>query len=183
MDRSNHLQDQRKNTFVQYSVGNKNFHTITLMITVLTTAIGGGSMMRIIPNVYNYDIYYIFVVFLGAIKPFLLISILSFRMGPFMNHLSIADTIGSVYGKYPRAITALLSICLCISLTSIEINIISDIIRIYIRSIDHRVITFMVALYLISYTILGGVRAITVSDVLQFIILMTILFLIIKFYL
>lgn len=157
---------KKENTFIQYALGNKQFHTNTLVVTVLATVFGGGIMMRSIPNVYNVGMHYIIFLFAWSIS-LGLISLLVLRMGPFMGHLSLAETIGSVYGKCPRAIAALLGICFSIGLVSIQINVMSSAIVMCIDSIDPRIVTVPATLILIAYAILGGVRAITITDALQ----------------
>ncbi|AXI23990.1 Sodium:solute symporter family protein [Cardinium endosymbiont of Sogatella furcifera] len=171
---------KKENKFIQYALGNKQFHTNTLVVTVLATAFGGGVMMRGIPNVYNIGTHYIISLFAWSIS-FGLISLLGLRMGPFMTHLSVAETIGSVYGKYPRTITALLGICWSIGIVSIQINVMSSTIVMCIDSIDPRIVTVPATLILIAYAILGGVRAITITDILQFATFTIIIPLLIKF--
>ncbi|WP_339044161.1 hypothetical protein [Cardinium endosymbiont of Tipula unca] len=43
-------------------------------------------------------------------------------MKPFMRHLSMAETMGSVYGIIPRVVTALASIATSIAAIAIQIN-------------------------------------------------------------
>ncbi|TSJ81407.1 MAG: sodium:solute symporter family protein [Candidatus Cardinium sp.] len=172
---------QKAITFRKYAVGNKRFHTTTLVITVLATACGGGMLMRELPNIYKYGIHHIaFLLIINAMKDYI-ISLLGFRMGPFMTHFSIAETIGSVYGKYPRVIAALLSICFSIGVVAIQINVMSLAIGMCIESIDPRIVTVPATLILIVYSMFGGVRSVTITDILQFITIPIIILLIIKF--
>ncbi|WP_419241877.1 sodium:solute symporter family protein [Cardinium endosymbiont of Nabis limbatus] len=170
----------QKTTFRAYAVGDKRFHTNTLVVTVLATAFGGGVLMRNMPHIYDDGISCILYSF-GTPLSFWIISLLGIRMDPFMNHLSIAETIGSVYGKYPRWITALLAICFSIGLVAIQINVVTSAIGMCIDSINPRMVTVWATLILISYAILGGVRAITTTDVLQFVTFIIIIALFIKF--
>ncbi|WP_419241663.1 sodium:solute symporter family protein [Cardinium endosymbiont of Nabis limbatus] len=170
---------QKPTTFRTYAVGNKRFHTTTLVVTILATVFGGGALMRELPNVHELGIHRI--VFLCA-RPvsFWIMSLLGLRMGPFMEHLSVAETIGSVYGKYPRIIAALLGICFSLGIVSIQINVMSSAITMCIDSIDPRMVTILATLILITYSIFGGVRAITITDILQFATFTIIIPLIIK---
>ncbi|WP_339044362.1 hypothetical protein [Cardinium endosymbiont of Tipula unca] len=45
-------------------------------------------------------------------------------MKPFMHHLSMAETMGSVYGQAPRVITALSSIAASIAIVAMQINVV-----------------------------------------------------------
>lgn len=53
-------------------------------------------------------------------------SRLALRMGPFMQHLSIAETMGSIYGKYTMLITGLDSALNCIIMVTTQITIMSE---------------------------------------------------------
>ncbi|WP_243018127.1 MULTISPECIES: sodium:solute symporter family protein [Candidatus Cardinium] len=168
-------------TFREYAVGNKSFHTNTLVFTTLATIIGGGVMMFYIPRFYDRGIFYTISLIISYVIRYAMLSLLGLRMGPFMQHLSIAETIGSIYGKYPRLIVACLSICWMIVVVSVQINVMSSIIAMCIDSIDPRIFTMLATLILIIYATFGGIRAVTVTDVWQFITFTIMIPLLIKF--
>ncbi|WP_419241189.1 sodium:solute symporter family protein [Cardinium endosymbiont of Nabis limbatus] len=167
-------------TYREYAVGNKRFHTTTLVFTVLATTFGGGIIMSGVPNIYAIGMKFIVFSFIMALV-FYTISLLGLRMGAFMKHFSIAETIGSIYGKYPRAIAAVLGTCLSIAVVTIQINVMSFAIGMCIDSINPRTLTVLATLVLIAYAMLGGVRAIAITDVLQCITFIVIMALLIKF--
>ncbi|MGI2257183.1 sodium:solute symporter family transporter [Candidatus Cardinium hertigii] len=158
---------RKKTTFREYAVGNKQFSTSTLVATVLATAFGGGGLIRTVECVYDLGLYWVFFILLGVVD-FWIMSKLVLRMGPFMQHLSMAETIGSIYGKYPRIMAALIGICNSICTITMQIIVISSSISICLTSIDPNVITIFSTLLLIFYSMFGGVRAVTYTDVLQF---------------
>ena len=90
-------------------------------------------------------------------------------MAPFMQHLSIAETMGAVYGKLPRIITALSSIGTSIASLAIQINVMTLAIGICLESVNPRIITIFATVALIFYSTSGGIRAVTFTDVLQFV--------------
>ncbi|MEF2228984.1 MAG: hypothetical protein V3581_03030 [Candidatus Cardinium sp.] len=167
-------------TFREYAVGNKRFRTTTLVVAVLATIFGGGVLIREVPNIYGSGMSQILLLLIVPVA-FWIVSLLGLRMDPFMEHLSIAETIGSVYGKYPRVITALLGIYFSIGLIAIEINVMSASIGMCIDSINPHIVTVLATLVLITYAMLGGVRAITITDMLQFAALTIIIPFIVKF--
>ena len=89
-------------------------------------------------------------------------------MAPFMHNLSMPETIGSVYGKYPRMIAALASIYFSTAALTIQIKIMSMTIGICGNTNNHRWITLLATLILIFYSTFGSIRAVTFTDVLQF---------------
>ncbi|MGI2298858.1 sodium:solute symporter family transporter [Candidatus Cardinium hertigii] len=160
---------RKKTTFREYAVGNKNFSTATLVATVLATDFGGGGLVRNVECGHNLGLWWIVLGFLTCFG-FLLVSRLALRMGPFMQHLSMVETLGHIYGKYPRIIAAVVCICGCIVTVTIQINIISQAIKICMNlSKLSYVVPVFATFLLIFYSIFGGVRAVTYTDVLQFI--------------
>ncbi|MGI2257194.1 sodium:solute symporter family transporter [Candidatus Cardinium hertigii] len=157
---------RKKTTFKEYAIGNKQFATATLVATVLATIFGGGGLMRNVTCTHELGLPWI-VLTLDCFGLWI-IAKLALRMGPFMQHLSMADTIGNVYGKYPRIVAALFSICNCIVSVSIQVNVISQAISMALGYVGSPVITIFSTLVLIFYSTFGGIRAITYTDVFQF---------------
>ncbi|WP_419241139.1 sodium:solute symporter family protein [Cardinium endosymbiont of Nabis limbatus] len=165
---------RRHTIFREYAIGNRQFSTATLVITLLASYYGGGILIRnvsIFPS--NRFFWIIWQFFINGLI-FLTISWLAGRMHKLTYHLSMPETIGRVYGKYPRMITALTGIFYLIVFLAIQINVISQAIRICIAS-DIHTITILTTIILCIYTMLGGIHAITFTDVWQFIIFFSII--------
>lgn len=87
----------KSTSFREYAVGDKQFATATLVATVLATAYGGGGLIRNVQQVHNLGLYWIILTFLAGFDLYI-ISRLALYMSRFMYHLSMPETIGSVYG-------------------------------------------------------------------------------------
>ncbi|MDN5246881.1 MAG: sodium:solute symporter family protein [Candidatus Cardinium sp.] len=162
----------RKDTsFREYAVGHKQFATATLVATVLATAYSGGGLIRNVQYSYKCGLCWIIIALFVNSFSIWLFSRLMVRMPLFMHNLSIAETIGNVYGKYPRMITALVAVGS--SIMSITIQIIAMVhavsICVALDGLNARIITIFASFILIFYSIFGGVRAVTITDILQFI--------------
>lgn len=160
---------RKKTTFREYAIGNKQFSTPTLVATVLATLYGAGGLLRNINETHQLGLWWILLSILDSFFCFWIISKLSLRMGPFMQHLSMAETIGHIYDRYPRIIAAFVGICGSIVGITIQISVISKALNISLGLHDHHVPTILATLLLIFYSSFGGVRAITYTDILQFI--------------
>ena len=165
---------RKTTTLKEYAIGRKDFTTATLVATVLATAYGGGGLIRTVEQVHIHGLYWIIVMLLGMINIVLLIP-LSLRMTPFMNNLSLAETMGQVYGKWPRIITALTGICISIASLAIQINVMTQAISMCITDVNPALLAIISTLILIFYSTFGGIRAVTITDVLQCITFMVIL--------
>ncbi|WP_243553019.1 sodium:solute symporter, partial [Candidatus Cardinium sp. cBcalN2] len=160
---------RKKITFREYAVGSKSFATPTLVATVLATDYGGGMLLRNVEQVHSRGLYWIMLVLSTSFLSYWIISCLAVRMGPFMQNFSMAETIGRVYGRYPRAVAAASFICAAIPGLALQITAMSKAMAICAGSVDPKKLTILSTLILIFYSIYGGIRAVTFTDVLQFI--------------
>lgn len=159
---------RRATTFRSYAVGDKQFSTATLVMTLLATFFGAGHIRWLVVGGCARELHITLSHIVACFVFFGFISRLALRMGPFMDHLSMAETIGSIYGKYPRFITALSHICTSVAVVSIQlIAIVCILSSIGLDSFHPRILTIFATLILILYSIAGGIRAITFTDVFQ----------------
>lgn len=152
----------------EYAIGNKNFATATLVATLLATLYGGGALMRTVQQIYNQGIYYIIILLADSISIWIW-TLLIPHMGPFMYHLSTAESIGSVYGTWPRIISALFGVVRSLITIVTQINVVTSAVTICIPKIDSHAITVAISLIFVTYSSLGGIRSVTFTDVMQFI--------------
>ncbi|MGI2298616.1 sodium:solute symporter family protein [Candidatus Cardinium hertigii] len=174
------LANKPATTFREYAVGNKRFPTAMLVASILGTSFGGGTVIHNVRMIYDHGLLDIIKLILCSSWIWLTYSVLTLRMTPFMQHLSIAETIGKVYGKYPRAITALSCICLYTAIIVGQILAISIGINMFVDSVNPHIITAITTLMIITYATYGGIRSITTTNVLQFISFMIIILLLAK---
>ncbi|CDG49476.1 sodium:solute symporter family protein [Cardinium endosymbiont of Bemisia tabaci] len=164
-----------RKSFREYAVGTKSFSTSTLVVTLLATYYGGGIFIRSVTTFSSSRLFWIvWQLFVNSFI-FLIISWLAGHMGRYIYHLSMAETMGRIYGKYARIITALLNIPYLIIFIAIQINVMSQAINICISSNAYTV-TIVATVILCLYTMFGGIYAITFTDVWQFIIFSAIIF-------
>ncbi|TDG95677.1 sodium:solute symporter family protein [Cardinium endosymbiont of Culicoides punctatus] len=155
-------------TFSDYAVGRKNFSTATLVATILATAFGGGGFIRTVQYVHKQGLYWIMFSVLIAVTLWIT-SLIAGRMKPFMHHLSIAETIGSIYGCMPRVVTAVCNVMGSIAILAMQIHVMAHAISVYTDLFHPRIMTTLATLIFITYTAWGGVRAVTYTDIFQLI--------------
>lgn len=161
-------------TLKEYAIGYKNFSTATLVATVVATTFGGGGLIRTVEQVHIQGLYWIIFILSGIMKVMILIPV-SLRMTAFMENFSMAETIGQVYGKWPRIITALANICSSIAGVAIQINVIIQAVSMCLKDINPTILAVISTLIVIFYSTFGGIRAVTITDVLQCITFMIII--------
>ncbi|WP_342265739.1 sodium:solute symporter family transporter [Cardinium endosymbiont of Philonthus spinipes] len=154
-------------TFRDYSVSTKQHDTPLLVYILLFTFFESGLIVRTIQEVHHLGLPWIIFEFLSGCIPFWIVSCLALRMGPFMHNLSMSETIGNVYGRYPMIITSLSNICCATVVVAIQMNIISLAINICLDWVDPRIVTFLTILLLGCYTVIGRMRVFSLTNIGQ----------------
>ena len=156
-----------KTSLSEYAVGDKKFSTGTVAATVIATCIGGGFFSGAITESYRQGLYFI-IPAMG--EPLCLIIIAYFfipRMGEFLGNLSIAEALGNLYGKYVRVISAIAGIFLCIGIVSLQFKVGASIFKVFF-GIDGFYAVLACAIITTTYSAFGGIKAVTITDVIQF---------------
>lgn len=154
-------------TIRDYALGGKNFSTATLIATILATYFGGGSFYYGLANTYSQGLSF-YISLLGAPLCLLLTGqVLAVRMGNFLNNLSVAEAMGEMYGKKIRSISAISGIAGQIGYVAIQFQVIARVLSLFFGKEDES-LTVLASAIVILYSTMGGIRAVTFTDVIQF---------------
>ena len=158
----------KRQTFQEYAIGNKEFSTAILTATMVATFVSGSALFNCLENTYSQGLYYIVAVIIGVTAGLLITGrVLGPRMGKLLNKVSVADALGSLYGKQVQAIVGISGVLASIGYIAIQFQVISKILTI-LFSYEGPWVTIIAATILILYAASGGVRAVTFTDVIQF---------------
>lgn len=152
-----------------YSVGRKDFSTATLVSTIVVSWVGGWYVFEILGNTYKDGLYFVIIIS-GAFICLWLVGQLAVRMGEFLNNLSVAEAMGDLYGKAVRIIVAATGLLNVLAAVAMEFKVISKVITL-LFDIDSAWVPWIpviAAIIVIMYSVFGGIRAVTFTDVLQF---------------
>jgi Na+/proline symporter len=154
-------------TIRQYALGDRNFSTSSIVATLVATWISGGTVSWVIIESYNQGLYYILCE-LGTLVYFLIMGYFFIpRMSEFLGKLSIADTMGDLYGNKIRLITALSGFIGVLGFVSIQLKI-SGIVFEYILNIPSIYGVIFAGIVITLYSSLGGIKSVTFTDMIQF---------------
>ena len=157
---------QRVKDLKDYALGGKNFSTATITATIIATWHGGGSLFYTLEKTYSSGLYYIIAI-VGLPLGLWLSGQLAVRMGEFLNNVSVAEAMGDMYGKTVQIITAISGIMAKIGYTAVQFKAISIMLS-SLFNLESTGATLIAAGTVIVYSTLGGIRAVTFTDVLQF---------------
>ncbi|MDD9140085.1 MAG: HD domain-containing protein [Candidatus Cardinium sp.] len=161
-------------TFQEYAVGSRKMSTSVIAISFIATWYGGATLQIRLDQSYRQGLkmYYIFFSFSLAAIMYLFSRFITPRMKEFMGHLSIAESMGSLYGSAVRIITALLGILLAIAYLTTQIKVGFEMMSILFPKVVQlqTYSTILLILLVMAYATFGGARAVAVTDVYQFLL-------------
>lgn len=149
-----------------YAVGNKDFSTATLTATIMVSWIGSWYFFETLERTYTDGLYFIIIVS-GACICLVFVGLLAVRMREFLKNISVADAMGTLYGKNVQLITALSGVVSVLTVVALEFHLIGRIFS-SIFGIDSKWTPVIAAVVVILYSVAGGIRAVTFTDVIQF---------------
>ena len=156
-------------TFNDYAIGNRNFSDFALFCTAAATMIGGSSTIGLVGQVYKIGITQILVQ-IGIPIAFLLVAIIfSACIQKFYGCLSIGDIFYKAYGLPGKFLGGILT-CIYESFNIAVQFMAMAVLLSSLTGYSYNFSLYLTALIIFIYTGRGGIRAVTFTDVLQFMI-------------
>ena len=152
---------------IDYAIGNKKTYTSVISASIIATWISGSFFAVSISQTFTNGVWFIPAA-LGDIISLLIIGyILAPKMKEFLKHLSVAESMGELYGSKIRYVTAIASIAQSIAMTALQIKVFSEIFSYFLEvpSVSATVISSFVVIF---YSAWGGIKSVSITDALQF---------------
>ena len=151
----------------QYALGDKNFSTGALVATIVASWIGGDYLFITLSEVYSTGLHYA-IGCLGMVLCFLMNAfVFAPRMGEYIGSLSVAESMGKLYGKHVRLITAIASTIAASGFIALQFKIFGFILSNFIGLTGDYPI-FLAAAIVVIYSAFGGIKSVAFTDVFQF---------------
>ena len=154
-------------TIKEYAIGDRNFSTATIAATIVATWVSGATFSITTSETYREGLYFVIPGLGDALSFFIISYFCAPRMAEFLGKLSIAEAMGSLYGKNIRLITAISGIFPAIGNVAAQFTILAALLNhwlgipgIYAIAISSFVV--------ITYSTFGGIKAVTFTDLIQF---------------
>ena len=154
-------------TIKEYAIGDRNFSTATIAATIIATWISGSFFTVCVSQTYKEGVWFLPAA-LGDILSLLIIGyIFAPRMKEFFGSLSVAETMGNLYGGNVRLITAISSIAQALAMTALQIKVFATVFS-HFFGFSSIYATCISSFVVIFYSAWGGIKAVTFTDVIQF---------------
>lgn len=154
-------------TIQDYALGGRNFHTGSLVATLVASTVSGSGFFIMLSKTYSDGLYYV-IASAGIALSFIITAIFFIpKMGEFLGKLSVAEMMGDLYGKNVRIIVAFAGIIGASGLIAVQFKAFGNIFH-YFLGVPEFFSIILAGAVVTIYSAFGGVRAVTFTDVLQF---------------
>ncbi|HJK87189.1 MAG TPA: ATP-binding protein, partial [Candidatus Megaira endosymbiont of Nemacystus decipiens] len=161
-------------SIADYALGGRNFSTAALVSTVVATTVTGSLFTIGISRTYSRGLYDLIPTCGVAISLFLITYFVIPRMKSFLGSISVADAMGKRYGKIVRVVIAICAVISNLGIIAVQYKVFGSVIN-YFSGTDTISAIIVTGVVITIYSTFGGIRSVTFTDVMQFMIFGTVI--------
>jgi len=154
----------------EFSVSHRSYGSIVIFATLSASFIGGGFSTGNATEVFRLGIANIVALWGFSLKEILVARFIAPRMGNFPQVISTGDIMEQGYGKAAKVITGFLSIILCAGIVGAQVKAMGLIFNVFLNIKQIWGILIGCGI-VIAYSTIGGMRAVVLTDLIQFCVL------------
>ena len=158
----------------EYAIGNRTFGTAALVLTFLATEVGGQGAVNLAGEIGTVGIIVLFTFLSFSITYLVQALWIAPKMVHFKGCLTMGDMMQTLYGRPAQVVVGLFNTITAICCASAEVLMLGVVTQ-SLLGIDARWGMVIGGLLLTIYVVHGGIKAVTTTDVLQFLVLLVLL--------
>ena len=163
-----------------YAVGTKNYNTGALAMTYIATSLSGGGLLRGANGCFKLGICMLTCLVAYIISFPIKYKYFSSNFYALKDCLTMGDYMEKLYGKYSKIASGLLSGLYTLMWVGMEIQVLAIVFE-KMANIEGHLALVISVLIISVYTIIGGIRGVIATDILQFVFLVASIFFISTF--
>lgn len=156
-------------TVSEFAVGQKNFITLTLIISIFATYVDGEMILNDSMQFFQAGTGY-FLATLAAPISMVLYALIAPKIAKYNKAISVGDIIGKMYGNNAQIFTGISGFLTSTAFVATQFKALSLVFE-YFYAVHPYHGVIISAIILITYSTFGGVKAVTWTDIIQFFIL------------
>ena len=154
----------------EFSVAGRSFSYLVIFATLSASFIGGGFSMGNAEKVFLFGLVNIFALWGFSLKEILVAQFIAPQIKRYDAPITVDHIMGHHYGKAAKVVTGIFSVILCSGILGAQVGAMGYIFNIFL-GLD-QIYGIIIGLgIVITYSTIGGMRAIVYTDVLQFLVL------------
>jgi SSS family solute:Na+ symporter len=157
-------------TLSDFSMSHRSYGSLVLFATLSASFIGSGFSMGNAEKVYRLGIANIVALWGFSLKEILVAKFIAPRTGNFPGAISLGDLMEHGYGKTGRIVSGFFSVFLCAGIVGAQVGAMRHIFNVFLDVEPIWGILIGCGI-VIAYSTVGGMRAVVLTDVVQFCLL------------
>ncbi|MCH7558826.1 MAG: sodium:solute symporter family protein [Planctomycetes bacterium] len=157
-------------TLQEFSVSHRSYGSMVIFATLSASFIGGGFSIGNAEKVFRFGIVNIVALWGFSLKEILVAKFIAPKMDNFPNAISAGDIMEQGYGKLAKVITGFFSVFLCAGIVGAQVGAMGLIFNVFL-GIEPVWGILIGCGIVIAYSTVGGMRAVVLTDVIQFYVL------------
>lgn len=150
------------------------YNTFALTATIVASFVGGGFFIGTIEKTFQKGIAPAFALLGFSLQLILTGYLICTRRERFKDCYSVGDIMRKSYGKNAQIFTGLLWMSFSVGIVTAQLAAMGKVLVLF-TGLDYSLCVFMASAVVIAYCMLGGIRAVVATDILQFIMIVIIL--------
>ncbi len=153
-----------------FSVSHRSYTSLVIFATLSASFIGGGFSIGNAEKVFRLGIVNIVALWGFSLKEILVARYIAPRTGNFPNIISVGDIMEQGYGILGRVVTGFFSVFLCAGIVGAQVGAMGLIFKVFLGIEPFWGILIGCGI-VIAYSTVGGMRAVVLTDIIQFCVL------------
>jgi Na+/proline symporter/signal transduction histidine kinase/CheY-like chemotaxis protein len=153
------------------ALGGRNFSTGALTASITATYVSGSSFVVGITQGYQDGILNFLAATGIVVNMLVIVYVLIPRMSEFIGEVSIASAMQGLFGRKVGIITGIFALSIPIGMVAMQIKILASNFK-YFVGINPEAASLLCALVMVCYSAYGGIRAVIMTNILQFVTFM-----------
>lgn len=156
-------------TLKDYALANRGLGTGTLMITIIATILGAKYVTGKITDSYEFGIITPFIQSLAYIITALWLGRYVFpKLLRFQDCYTLGDIMGKIYGRKAQITTGIFSVITSVLFIAAQLVTVGSLAKQNILQFEQDKVIIIVGIAIMLYTVLGGMRSVSATDMVQF---------------
>ncbi|MBA8666558.1 hypothetical protein H1Q59_01450 [Holosporaceae bacterium 'Namur'] len=158
-----------------YTIANKSYSTPVLALTLLATMIGGGTTTGDTAQFFQDGLVYLIPSLAIPIAIFLAAKYIAPKFdNRFDGMISVSDIIKYFYGVKAEVFSGLVGYAVCLGVLGVQFTALGSLMASFL-SINYSTAIYTACSLIVCYSTFGGIKSVTMTDVLQFAILIVVI--------
>jgi SSS family solute:Na+ symporter len=153
-----------------FSVAGRSYSSAVVFATLSASFIGGGFTMGNAEKVFTWGIVNIFALWGFSLKEILVATFIAPHIDAFSEAISVGDIMEQAYGRIAKLVSGCFAVLLCAGIVGAQVGATGYIFKLFL-GIPHSWGIFFGFGIVVLYATIGGMKAVVLTDLLQFVIL------------